>query len=328
MKRHFTPVLILILILTAGCIESSDDDEDTPPSGEYKQYMRDLVINISSYGKGYNPDLIIIPQNGPELLTENGEEDGAPAQDYIDAIDGVGREDLFYGFEDDNKATPGSETEYMISFLDIAESNGVEVLVTDYCSTPSKMDDSYSKNSQKGYISFSADHRDLDDIPSHPEDPFNMNSDNITSLSEAKNFLYILDPDGFSTRSEYLSALGDNNYDIILIDVFYDGDILSSSEVNSLKTKENGGERLVIAYMSIGEAEDYRFYWKSEWKDNKPSWLEKENPDWEGNYKVRYWDPAWQDIIFGSTNSYLDRIIAAGFDGVYLDIIDAFEYFE
>ena len=30
----------------------------------------------------------------------------------------------------------------------------------------------------------------------------------------------------------------------------------------------------------------------------------------------------------GSPDAYLDRILAAGFDGVYLDIIDAFEYFE
>ncbi|MCX5769013.1 MAG: hypothetical protein NTZ09_01885 [Candidatus Hydrogenedentes bacterium] len=32
--------------------------------------------------------------------------------------------------------------------------------------------------------------------------------------------------------------------------------------------------------------------------------------------------------ILGGPDAYLDRIITAGFDGVYLDIIDAFEYFE
>ena len=35
----------------------------------------------------------------------------------------------------------------------------------------------------------------------------------------------------------------------------------------------------------------------------------------------------WKSVIFGtSPDAYLDQIIAAGFDGVYLDIIDAFEY--
>ena len=53
-----------------------------------------------------------------------------------------------------------------------------------------------------------------------------------------------------------------------------------------------------------------------------------ENPEWEGNYKVKYWMDDWQAIIFGSSSSYLDKILAAGFDGVYLDIIEAFEHFE
>ena len=36
----------------------------------------------------------------------------------------------------------------------------------------------------------------------------------------------------------------------------------------------------------------------------------------------------WQAVIFGDNDAYLNRILAAGFDGVYLDIIDAYEYFE
>ena len=82
------------------------------------------------------------------------------------------------------------------------------------------------------------------------------------------------------------------------------------------------------SYISIGEAEDYRFYWDSDWKTNKPAWLEKENPNWKGNYKVRYWESDWQSIIYGTDGSYLKKIIDSGFDGAYLDIIDAFEYFE
>ena len=85
---------------------------------------------------------------------------------------------------------------------------------------------------------------------------------------------------------------------------------------------------MVVAYMSIGEAEDYRYYWQSTWKNDKPIWLAKENPNWPGNYKVRYWEEEWQSIIYGNNDSYLKKIIDAGFDGVYLDIIDAFEYFE
>jgi len=53
------------------------------------------------------------------------------------------------------------------------------------------------------------------------------------------------------------------------------------------KIKENG--IIPIAYVSIGEAENYRFYWKSEWDSVPPDWLGEENPEWHGNYAVKYW---------------------------------------
>ena len=40
---------------------------------------------------------------------------------------------------------------------------------------------------------------------------------------------------------------------------------------------------------SVGEAEDYRFYWRKGWKAGSPSFLGKENPQWKHNYAVRYW---------------------------------------
>jgi len=43
---------------------------------------------------------------------------------------------------------------------------------------------------------------------------------------------------------------------------------------------------------------------------------------------VAYWDESWQQIIYGNNSSYLKKILDADFDGVYLDIIDAYEYFE
>ena len=45
---------------------------------------------------------------------------------------------------------------------------------------------------------------------------------------------------------------------------------------------------------------------------------------WVGNFAVQYWGPEWQHILFGTPESYLERILARGFDGVYLDRVDAF----
>ena len=80
--------------------------------------------------------------------------------------------------------------------------------------------------------------------------------------------------------------------------------------------------------MSIGEAENYRYYWKPGWALIQPPWLLGENPNWSGNFKVRYWEADWQRIIFGADDSYLKKILDAGFDGVYLDLVDVYEHFE
>ncbi|NOZ03482.1 MAG: hypothetical protein GXO92_02615 [FCB group bacterium] len=315
--------LIPVLWSLNGCVESTND-----LNLDYRQSMRIFIQNISYYAKAGNPDFIIIPQNGQELLTENGDTTAPLVSFYVYAIDGQGREDLFYGYDGDNTPTPLSEREDMLKLLDLAENNGVEVLAIDYCSTPSKMDDSYSQNANRGYISFAADHRELDNIPDYPSAPYMENNLDVANLSEARNFLYLINPVAYNSKTSFLEAIQATNYDLIIIDLFYDEDMLTPEDVLSLKTKKNGGKRLVIAYMSIGEAEDYRYYWQADWSTAPPSWLGEENPDWPGNYKVHYWNSQWQALIYGDSTAYLDRIIAAGFDGVYLDIVDAFEYFE
>jgi len=316
------PLLIVILILSSiqGCTERDDLTGIDP-----REEMREFVMNISGYARNLDPYFIVITQNGNELLTD---ENGTPRKDYIEALDGVGQEDLFYGYLKDDSPTPPEENSYLLSLLDDARENGLKVLVTDYCSTRENMDDSYSKNEQRGFISFAAERRDLDIIPSYPKAPHRGNSENVSELSEARNFLYLLDPSSFSDRDDYLDALEGTDHDLLIIDAFFDGAPLSRSDVDRLRTRSSGGSRLVISYLSIGEAEDYRYFWDTDWEKDPPPWLDDENPDWGGNYKVRYWDGDWKDIIYGSGDSYLDRIIYAGFDGVYLDIIDAFEYYE
>ena len=45
------------------------------------------------------------------------------------------------------------------------------------------------------------------------------------------------------------------------------------------------------------------------------------------HFKVKYWRPEWQTILYGSSDACLDKIMAAGFDGAFLDVIDAYYYF-
>lgn len=300
---------------------------------DFRHDMRSFVQAISEYARAKSAGFVIIPQNGSALATLDGDPGGAPAAEYLAAIDGMGREDLNYGYDGDNIATSGMDKNEMIPFLDLATASGVTILVTDYCSETTKMDDSYTSNQTRGYISFAADSRDLDTIPTYPQNPFAVHGSSVENLSDAKNFLYLLDPSQYQSKTAYLGALRATDFDAIIFDLFYEdaeGTVweLTSSDLAQIKTKANGGQRLLICYTSIGEAEDYRYYWDPSWNFFRPSWLDRQNPNWRGNYKVQYWNPDWQALIFGGSNAYLDKILSAGFDGVYLDIIDAYEYFE
>lgn len=138
-----------------------------------------------------------------------------------------------------------------------------------------------------------------------------------------------------------LSKIEASAFDLVVIDYSRFGDgpsEWSAAAIEALRNNGPCGRRTVLAYMSVGEAETYRYYWKDTWIDEDGALVPGEAPGWLGpfnraypdNYKVRYWHRSWQRIIFGVATgpgkSYLDRIIDQGFDGVYLDIIDAFEF--
>ena len=116
--------------------------------------------------------------------------------------------------------------------------------------------------------------------------------------------------------------------DLVVIDYSHDGSEpreLWPVQVARFKQKPGGGRRIVLAYMSIGEAEDYRFYWLADWDVRRPAWFMAETCKWPGNHVVHYWRPDWKQLIYAGPFSYLARIQHAGFDGVYLDRIDAYQ---
>lgn len=153
--------------------------------------------------------------------------------------------------------------------------------------------------------------------------------DAAPKLSQVQDFFYLLQADQLN-----VSDMANNGFDLVVMDYSKYGDAVSEYTANEIALIKSGGtsgySKVVLAYMSIGEAEDYRFYWDPDWQPGSPAWLGPTNTDWEGNYKVRYWMDGWKAIIYGTPagqdKSYLDRIIDQGFDGVYLDIIDAYAY--
>ena len=150
-----------------------------------------------------------------------------------------------------------------------------------------------------------------------------------------------------SARAELIAP----EIDLLVIDHARDSGttLLSARDVDGFRTRAGKPARIVLAYLSIGEAETYRYYWSKAWVSkaylglSRPGWLARENKDWKGNHLVRFWDADWQKLIFNPTPSrldalrhswfgaprpYIDLLLEAGFDGVYLDRVDVFGEWE
>ena len=164
-------------------------------------------------------------------------------------------------------------------------------------------------------------------------------------------------------RKAYIKELAESAWDVFYIDAHFDMGSLTKDEVEILKWKPQGGRRQVIAYLSIGTTELYRWYADPVMVDpgtgsflrgaveggafmpareksgnaGTPNWMLW--PAYSGQYSDEstpiWWHPEWRDIIvrggsaykkpgynhsqFAEGRSSIDRIVDAGFDGVYLD---------
>ncbi|MEP3034291.1 MAG: endo alpha-1,4 polygalactosaminidase, partial [Pseudoruegeria sp.] len=111
------------------------------------------------------------------------------------------------------------------------------------------------------------------------------------------------------------ASLSDADFRVAVIDP--DDSALSAQQVADLQSSQN---KLLYAYTSIGEAESYRDYWEDSWTIQPPDYVLGENVQWEGNFRVEFWDTDWQEIIFAR----VDDVLAKGYDGIYLDIVDGY----
>ena len=133
-------------------------------------------------------------------------------------------------------------------------------------------------------------------------------------------------------RKAYIEGLAESAWDVFYIDAHYDMGSLTKEEVEILKWKPQGGRRQVIAYLSIGTTELYRWYVDPVMVNPSPrSFLRGtvENsifiparerfkdvgiPNWmlwaayRGQYASEstpiWWHPEWRDIIVRGGSPY------------------------
>jgi polysaccharide biosynthesis protein PelA len=128
------------------------------------------------------------------------------------------------------------------------------------------------------------------------------------SLQSVKKWFILLnyDPQRFGVNPGQVQA-----YDLVIID---------ADQHPALDLFKPTAFR--IAYVSMGEAEVYRFYWP---QIQGTSFVLEENPNWAGNFYVDVRDSSWQALII---DTVISKIVQAGFQGIMLDTLDTAEFLE
>ncbi len=134
--------------------------------------------------------------------------------------------------------------------------------------------------------------------------------------------------------SARIDALAASPYDAILTDEIGTSSSPYAAMQNAIVARLHASagttfaRKVVYGYVDIGEAESFRAYWQPGWQPGSPSFiLSGTDPNgFAGDYPVNFGSPAWQAIVFGSPTSLIDRAIADGFDGVYLDWVSGYNF--
>ena len=155
-------------------------------------------------------------------------------------------------------------------------------------------------------------------------------------------FLFILMPFNASAsrldKVEFwayqIQKLNDNNSVTKIVNSNYDMVVLeptrSDKETPNFKTKKmvkrvKNSDKIALAYIDIGEAEEWRWYFEDDWEVGDPDFIITEDPDgWSENYPVAYWRDEWKDIMIYGDDSALQQVLDDGFDGIYMDWIEAY----
>ena len=127
------------------------------------------------------------------------------------------------------------------------------------------------------------------------------NTNRISDLSEINTWLCVY---------SCIRARNIVNTEFDLVDV--DPDEFTYDDIFNIKNSD----KIIIAYISIGEAEEYRYYW-----DPNVDYLLEENPDWPECWYVDYSSKEWQDMII---YNYIPQIKEKGFDGLFIDTVDTY----
>lgn len=130
----------------------------------------------------------------------------------MSSINGIGVEALFYN------GTYNFDSERLSMLKQLKASK--KIMVSEFLFDNNNITDAFSKNYIEGFISFvrNSDNYHYKQIPDSVP---NEIATNITSLSLAKNYLYIISKDNYTSKHEMINTISATNFDVILVDLFF-----------------------------------------------------------------------------------------------------------
>ncbi|MBS0244024.1 MAG: endo alpha-1,4 polygalactosaminidase, partial [Proteobacteria bacterium] len=93
--------------------------------GSSRAAMIAFVKEIAAKARAIKPDAAIVVQNAEELLSSDS---------YVAAIDGIAKEDLFYGADHGGSRNPSGMVSESVGLLKRAKAKGKKVFVVEYLS--------------------------------------------------------------------------------------------------------------------------------------------------------------------------------------------------
>lgn len=125
-----------------------------------------------------------------------------------------------------------------------------------------------------------------------------------------------------------VTALAESNADFIVVDYLHNGaasKLITPAELNLIRgggsSKKGFQSKIILGYISAGEAEIYRYYWNPGWADSTqpnadtpqcngkrtkgtPAWLLEPSSESRALWRVHFWHPQWIAVL----NGYIGKI--------------------
>ncbi len=100
------------------------------------------MLAIGEYARAQHPGFLVIPQNAPELGRRS---------DYLAAVDGIGKEGIYFGYDEQNLATEDSVTDDLEDAHGVWTGVGKLELTVDYAISADNIADAYARATGHGF---------------------------------------------------------------------------------------------------------------------------------------------------------------------------------